>query len=104
MKCYYLFIFMAAIVLTSSTPASGARNGKWVATDNWHGRIAIIDIRTFHLRLLIANHRTYGKGEHPHVAWAPDSKSVEFTSNRYGNPDVVIAYLPMKQWEDPFSK
>ena len=84
--------------------ASGARNGKWVATDNWHGRIAIIDIRTSHLRLLTTNHRTYGKGEHPHVAWAPDSKSVEFTSNRYGNPDVVIAYLPLAQWEDPFSK
>ena len=84
--------------------ASGSRDGKWVATDNWYGKIAIIDIRTSHLRLLTVNHRTYGKGEHPHVAWAPDSKSVEFTSNQRGNADVVIAYLPFGKWSDPFSK
>lgn len=84
--------------------ASGARDGKWVATDNWHGRIAVIDMRTSHLRLLTTNHRTYGKGEHPHVGWAPDSKSVEFTSNRYGNADVVIAYLPLEKWENPFDE
>ena len=84
--------------------ASGARDGKWVATDNWHGRIAIIDMRTSHLRLLTTNHRIYGKGEHPHVGWAPDSKSVEFTSNRRGNADVVIAYLPLEKWEHPFDE
>ena len=84
--------------------ASGSRDGKWVATDNWYGKIAIIDIRTSHLRLLTVNHRNYGKGEHPHVAWAPDSKSVEFTSNQRGNADVVLAYLPLEKWADPFSK
>ena len=85
--------------------ASGSRNGKWVATDNWHGHIAIIDIRTSHLRLLTTSHRPYGfvGTEHPHVGWAPDSKSVEFTSHKRGNPDVCIAYLP-NEWNDPFVK
>ncbi len=82
--------------------ASGSRDGKWVAADNWYGHIAIIDGRTSHLRLLTKNHRTYGKGTHPHVGWAPDSKSVEFTSHSRGNPDVCIAYLPLDKWEFPF--
>jgi hypothetical protein len=84
--------------------ASGARDGKWVAADNWHGRIGIIDMRTSHLRLLTQNHRIYGRGEHPHVGWAPDSKSVEFTSNQRGNADVVIAYLPLEKWGYPFEE
>ena len=84
--------------------ASGSRDGKWVAADNWHGHIAITDGRTSHLRFLTKNHRTYGKGQHPHVGWAPDSKSVEFTTNARGNPDVCIAYLPLDKWEDPFMK
>lgn len=82
--------------------ASGARNGKWVATDNWHGHIAIIDIRNSHLKLLTKDHRTYGGGDHPHVGWAPDSKSVEFTSQKFGNSDVCIAYLPLGKWENSF--
>ncbi len=82
--------------------ASGSRDGKWVAADNWHGHIAIIDARTSHLRLLTKNHRTYGMGDHPHVGWAPDSKSVEFTSNSKGNPDVCIVYIPLEKWENPF--
>jgi len=82
--------------------ASGSRDGKWVAADNWHGHISITDGRTSHLRFLTKDHRTYGKGAHPHVGWAPDSKSVEFTTNIRGNPDVCIAYLPLDKWEDPF--
>lgn len=82
--------------------ASGARNGKWVATDNWHGHIAIVDIRNSHLRLLTKDHRTYGSGDHPHVGWAPDSKSVEFTSQKFGNSDVCIAYLPFEKWDNSF--
>ena len=82
--------------------ASGSRDGKWVAADNWHGHIAIIDGKTSHLRLLTKNHRIYGEGDHPHVGWAPDSKSVEFTSNSKGNSDVCIAYLPLEKWENSF--
>ncbi len=84
--------------------ASGARDGNWVAADNWHGRIAVIDMRTSHLKILTQNHRIYGRGEHPHVGWAPDSKSVEFTSNQRGNADVVIAYLPLEKWGYPFEE
>ena len=81
--------------------ASGARNGRWVAADNWHGHIAVTDARTSHLRILTRDHRTYGIGVHPHVGWAPDSKSVEFTTHKLGNPDVCIAYLP-EAWDEPF--
>ncbi len=84
--------------------ASGSRDGKWVAADNWHGHIGIMDGRTSHLRLLTKDHRIYGKGAHPHVGWSPDSKSVEFTTNARGNPDVCIAYLPLEKWKDPFMK
>ena len=85
--------------------ASGSRDGRWVATDNWHGHIAIMDARTSHIRLLTTWHRPYGNVgiEQPHVGWAPDSKSVEFTSHKRGNPDVCIAYLP-EEWDDPFVK
>ena len=81
--------------------ASGAPNGRWVVADNWHGHIGVTDERTSHMRLLTKNHRIYGGGEHPHVGWAPDSKSVEFTSHKRGNPDVCIAYLP-EVWNNPF--
>jgi len=81
--------------------ASGAPNGRWVAADNWHGHIGITDERSSHMRILTKNHRTYGGGEHPHVGWAPDSKSVEFTSHKHGNPDVCIAYLP-EAWNNPY--
>lgn len=81
--------------------ASGSRNGKWVVADNWHGHIGITDARTSHMRLLTKNHRTYGGGAHPHVGWAPDSKSVEFTSHKLGDPNVCIAYLP-EVWNEPF--
>jgi len=64
----------------------------------WH-----IDIRTSHLWLLTTNHRSYSQGEHPHVCWVPDSKSVESTSNKRGNADVVIAFLPLDKWTDPFA-
>ena len=85
--------------------ASGARNGRWVAADSWHGHIAVIDARTSHLRLLTKNHRTYGHVgvPHPHVGWAPDSKSVEFTSHKRGNADLCIAWLPA-EWENPFEQ
>ncbi len=69
--------------------------------DNWHGHIGVTDERTSHMRLLTKNHRIYGGGEHPHVGWAPDSKSVEFTSHKLGNPNVCIAYLP-EAWNEPF--
>ena len=74
--------------------ASGSRDGCWVAADNWHGIIAIFDAKTTQMRILTTGHRTYGSGAHPHVGWDLYSKSVEFTSNKLGNPDVCIGELP----------
>lgn len=74
--------------------ASGSPDGRWVAADNWHGIIAIFDGRTTRKRILTTGHRTYGKGAHPHVGWDLNSTSVEFTSNKLGNPDVCIGELP----------
>jgi hypothetical protein len=74
--------------------ASGSQDGRWVAADNWHGIIAIFDAKTTRMRILTTGHRTYGSGAHPHVGWDLFSKSVEFTSNNLGNPDVCIGELP----------
>jgi hypothetical protein len=59
-------------------------------------------MHTSHLRVLTKNHRIYGGGDHPHVGWAPDSKSVEFTSHKRGNPDVCILYLPPDEWNTSY--
>jgi hypothetical protein len=77
--------------------SSGAPSGKFVAGDNWHGDIGIFSGKTSRTRILTENHRTYGKGAHPHVGWNPLGTSVVFTSNRNGNPDVCIGYLP-EEW------
>ncbi len=76
--------------------ASGSPDGRWVAADNWHGCIGIFSALTSRTRLLVQNHRTYGKGLHPHVGWDPSSTKVVFTSNLRGNADVCIGILPEK--------
>ena len=78
--------------------ASGDYQGRWVAADNWHGTIALFDGRTTQTRILTVGHRTYGHGKHPHVGWNHLGGMVEFTSNKFGNPDVCIAFIP-KEWE-----
>ncbi len=81
--------------------ASGSRDGRFVAADNWHGDIAVILASNTRLRLITRGHRPYGdvRTEHPHVGWAPDSRSVEFTSHKKGNCDVVIAFIPQEWME-----
>ncbi|NIA28447.1 MAG: hypothetical protein GWP06_00875 [Actinobacteria bacterium] len=74
--------------------ASGSPDGRWVAGDNWHGIIALFDAKTTEKRILTSGHRTYGHGSHPHVGWDLFGKSVEFTSNKLGNPDVCIGMIP----------
>jgi hypothetical protein len=76
--------------------ASGSSTGAWVAADNWHGDIVLFDARTTRMCPLTFGHRTYGGGAHPHVGWAPQDDRVVFTSNKRGNPDVCIAYIPEK--------
>ncbi|MBN1350307.1 hypothetical protein JXJ21_12910 [candidate division KSB1 bacterium] len=74
--------------------ASGSPDGNWVAADNWHGIIALFNARTTEMKILTRNHRTYGSGAHPHVGWDLSGKRVEFTSNKFGNPDVCVAIIP----------
>jgi len=78
--------------------ASGSDYGRWVAADNWHGDIMVFEGKTTRPRLLTQNHRTYGKGEHPHVGWDRRGKAVVFTSEKQGNPDVCVAFIP-EQWQ-----
>lgn len=73
---------------------SGAPGGRFAAADNWHGMIAIFSGKTARTRILTQDHRTYGSGEHPHVSWGPKGTKVNFNSNRRGNSDICIAYLP----------
>jgi hypothetical protein len=75
---------------------AGAPTGKFVMADNWHGDIGIFSAKTSRTRLLTQNHRTYGKGAHPHAGWDPTGTKVVFASNQRGNPDVVIGILPEK--------
>ncbi len=77
--------------------ASGSPDGRWVAGDNWHGSIALFSGQTARTRIVTQNHRVYGKGAHPHVGWSPSSTKVIFNSNRFGNPDICIVYIP-KAW------
>jgi oligogalacturonide lyase len=77
--------------------SAGSPAGRWIAADNWHGIIAIFDAKTTEMKILTQGHRTYGSGAHPHVGWGLDDKSVEFTTNKFGNPDVCIALIP-EQW------
>lgn len=78
--------------------ASGDYQGRWVAADNWHGIIALFNGRTTQKRILTQGHRIYGHGKHPHVGWNHLGGMVEFTSNKFGNPDVCVAFIP-KEWE-----
>jgi hypothetical protein len=77
--------------------ASGSPDGKWVAADNFNGVIALFNAKTTQTKVLTTGHRTYGKDTHPHVGWDLLGECVQFTSDRLGNPDVCIAYIP-KDW------
>ena len=76
--------------------AAGSPEGSWIAADNWHGIIAIFNAKTTEMKVLTQGHRIYGRGAHPHVGWGLDGKSVEFTTNKFGNPDVCIGLIPEK--------
>ena len=74
--------------------AAGSDDGAGVVADNWHGDIMLFDAHTTRPRLLTGGHRTYGKGEHPHVGWDRKGEQVVFTSHRLGNPNVCVATIP----------
>lgn len=74
--------------------ASGSPDGRWIVADNWHGIISVFDGKNTRMSLLTTGHRVYGSGAHPHAGWDLYGKSVEFTSNKLGNPDVCIGKIP----------
>ena len=82
--------------------AAGSADGRWVAADNWHGDIMLFEGKTTRPHLLTAGHRTYGKGEHPHVGWDRKGEKVVFGSNLLGNLNVCVATIP-KAWQDAVS-
>jgi hypothetical protein len=75
--------------------AAGSADGRWIAADNWHGDIMLFEGRTSRPRLLTANHRTYGKGEHPHVGWDRKGEKVVFASHALGDLNVCVAKIPI---------
>lgn len=81
---------------------AGGPGGKFVVADNWHGDIGVMSALSARTRLLVQDHRTYGKGEHPHVGWNPDGTKVVFASNKRGNVDVVVATLPQSWITEPW--
>ncbi len=74
--------------------ASGSPDGRWVASDNWHGDITLFEADTTRSRELTLGHRVYGSGAHPHVAWDRDSRQVIFTSHKRGDANVCVATIP----------
>lgn len=74
--------------------AAGSPDGRFVAGDNWHGDVVLFSAQTARVRGLTRNHRTYGKGSHPHMGWSPSSRKVVMGSDRFGNPDVCIVTVP----------
>ncbi|MDZ4858265.1 MAG: hypothetical protein SGI88_04725 [Candidatus Hydrogenedentes bacterium] len=73
---------------------SGSPDGRWVAADNWHGDITVIEGKNARPIPLTPGHRNYGSGDHPHVGWDRKGEQVIFTSHKQGSADVCIATIP----------
>jgi oligogalacturonide lyase len=78
---------------------AGSDNGRWVVADNWHGDITLFEAKTTRPHLLAAGHRTYGKGDHPHVGWDRKGEQVIFTSYTLGDANVCVATIPKAMQE-----
>jgi hypothetical protein len=79
---------------------AGSDDGHWVVADNWHGDIMLFEGRTARPHRLTQNHRTYGRGDHPHPSWNRHGNQVVFTSHQHGSPDVCVATIPatFQEW------
>jgi hypothetical protein len=58
--------------------------------------------KTTRAHLLTTGHRTYGKGQHPHVGWDRKGEKVVFSSHLLGNLNVCVATIP-KAWQEAVS-
>jgi hypothetical protein len=79
--------------------SDGSDDGRWVVADNWYGDIMLFEGKTTRPHLLTQNHRTYGKGDHPHVGFDRAGKQVVFTSSKLGNSNVCVATIPAP-WQE----
>jgi oligogalacturonide lyase len=79
--------------------SDGSDDGRWVVADNWYGDIRLWEGTTTRPRPLTYGHRTYGKGDHPHVGFDRAGKQVIFTSMMLGDANVCIATIP-QEWQD----
>lgn len=79
--------------------SSGSPDGRWVASDNWHGDITLLEADTTRPHVLTLGHRVYGGGAHPHVGWDRVGKQVIFTSHKRGDTNVCIATIP-EAWQE----
>lgn len=77
---------------------AGSADGRWIAADNWHGDIMLFEGKTTRPHLLTSGHRTYGKGEHPHMGWDRKGEKVVFASHLLGDLNVCVATIP-KAWQ-----
>jgi len=77
---------------------AGSADGRWIAADNWHGDIMLFEGKTTRPHLLTSGHRTYGKGEHPHMGWDRKGEKVVFASHLLGDLKVCVATIP-KAWQ-----
>lgn len=73
---------------------AGSNDERWVVADNWHGDITIFEAKTTRPHVLTKGHRTYGKGDHPHVGWDRRGEQVIFASYKLGDENVCIATIP----------
>lgn len=81
---------------------AGSGNGRWIAADNWHGEIMLFEGKTTRPHLLTARHRTYGKGDHPHMGWDRKGEKVVFASSMLGDVNVCVATIP-QAWQEAVS-
>lgn len=81
---------------------AGSADGRWIAADNWHGDIMLFEGKTTRPHLLTSGHRTYGKGEHPHMGWDRRGEKVVFASHLLGDLNVCVATIP-KAWQNAVS-
>jgi len=78
--------------------SDGSDDGRWIVADNWYGDIMLFEGGTTRPRLLTGNHRTYGKGGHPHVGFDRAARQVVFTSHQLGDSNVCVATIP-QAWQ-----
>lgn len=75
----------------------GSPDGQWIVADDRQGTIWLVKAVTGQRRLLTRGHAGPNGETHPHPSFAPDGKSVVFTSARSGKEHVCQAMLP--EWE-----